>query len=65
MSSANSPRLALLKIADSSGQCAVKTDSVRTACLPPFQQMLPTGFYCEIAGYGRHQKGKMTRCMLS
>uniref|UniRef100_A0A673JIQ6 trypsin n=1 Tax=Sinocyclocheilus rhinocerous TaxID=307959 RepID=A0A673JIQ6_9TELE len=49
--------IALLKIVDSSGQCAVRTDSVRTVCLPPFQQMLPTGFYCEIAGYGRHQKG--------
>ncbi|XP_052469014.1 urokinase-type plasminogen activator [Carassius gibelio] len=49
--------IALLKIADRNGQCAVRTDSVRTACLPPFQQMLPTGFFCEIAGYGRHQKG--------
>ncbi|KAG1951052.1 plasminogen activator, urokinase a [Pimephales promelas] len=48
--------IALLKIVGSNGQCAVKTNSVRTACLPPFQQMLPTGFYCDIAGYGRHQK---------
>lgn len=49
--------IALLKIVDSSGQCAVRTESVKTACLPPFQQTLPTGFYCEIAGYGRHQMG--------
>ncbi|KTF84319.1 hypothetical protein cypCar_00028410 [Cyprinus carpio] len=49
--------IALLKIVDSNGQCAVRTDSVRTACLPPFQKRLPAGFYCEIAGYGRHQKG--------
>ncbi|CAM4726801.1 unnamed protein product [Leuciscus chuanchicus] len=49
--------IALLKIVGSDGQCAAKTNSVRTACLPPFQQMLPAGFYCDIAGYGRHQKG--------
>ncbi|XP_067277527.1 plasminogen activator, urokinase a [Pseudorasbora parva] len=49
--------IALLKIKNSNGQCAVKTNSVRTACLPPFQQMLAKGFHCEIAGYGRHQKG--------
>ncbi|KAL1262989.1 hypothetical protein QQF64_005728 [Cirrhinus molitorella] len=49
--------IALLKIVNSNGQCAERTDSVRTACLPPFQQKLPAGFYCEIAGYGRHQKG--------
>ncbi|XP_056327064.1 plasminogen activator, urokinase a [Danio aesculapii] len=49
--------IALLKIEDYNGRCAVKTKTVRTACLPPFQQMLPVGFYCEIAGYGRYQKG--------
>ncbi|XP_051772387.1 plasminogen activator, urokinase a [Ctenopharyngodon idella] len=49
--------IALLKIEGSNGQCAVRTKSVRTACLPPFQQMLPSGFYCEIIGYGRHKKG--------
>ncbi|TRY99564.1 hypothetical protein DNTS_032878 [Danionella cerebrum] len=49
--------IALLKITNTNGQCARKTESVRTACLPPFQQRLPTGFFCEIAGYGRHQKG--------
>ncbi|XP_067241362.1 plasminogen activator, urokinase a [Chanodichthys erythropterus] len=49
--------IALLKIEGSEGQCAVRTESVKTACLPPFQKMLPSGFYCEIVGYGRHKKG--------
>ncbi|XP_050981127.1 plasminogen activator, urokinase a [Labeo rohita] len=49
--------IALLKIVNSNGQCAERTESVRTACLPPFRHMLPTGYYCEIAGYGRHQIG--------
>ncbi|XP_051946397.1 plasminogen activator, urokinase a [Xyrauchen texanus] len=49
--------IALLKIVDSNGQCASKTSSVRTVCLPPSLVMLPPGTYCEIAGYGRHQKG--------
>ncbi|KAI7805591.1 plasminogen activator, urokinase a [Triplophysa rosa] len=49
--------IALLKIVNGDGKCAMKTNSVRTACLPPFQQMVPSGFYCEIAGYGRYQRG--------
>ncbi|XP_065153619.1 plasminogen activator, urokinase a [Paramisgurnus dabryanus] len=49
--------IALLQIVNSDGQCATKTNSVRTACLPPFQQMVPSGFYCEIAGYGRYKNG--------
>ncbi|KAK3573528.1 hypothetical protein QTP86_026043 [Hemibagrus guttatus] len=47
--------IALLQIVDSNGQCAQKTDSVRIACLPPPQQMMPYGAYCHIAGYG-HEK---------
>ncbi|MCJ8730495.1 hypothetical protein PDJAM_G00185050 [Pangasius djambal] len=44
--------IALLQILDSNGQCAQKTPSVRTACLPPAQQMMPYGSFCYIAGYG-------------
>ncbi|KAK1166492.1 tissue-type plasminogen activator-like [Acipenser oxyrinchus oxyrinchus] len=42
--------IALVKL---SGQCAVESSSVKTVCLPPRNQMLPQGSYCEIAGYGR------------
>ncbi|XP_051504620.1 urokinase-type plasminogen activator-like [Myxocyprinus asiaticus] len=49
--------IALLKIVDRSGQCARKMNSVRTVCLPPSGVMIPPGSYCNIAGYGIHQKG--------
>lgn len=49
--------LALLQIVDSKGQCAQKTDSVRTACLPPAYQMMAYGSYCNIAGYGHERNG--------
>ncbi|KAK1164520.1 urokinase-type plasminogen activator-like [Acipenser oxyrinchus oxyrinchus] len=42
--------IALVKL---SGQCAVESSSVKTVCLPPTNQMLPQGSYCEIAGYGK------------
>lgn len=44
--------MALLKIKSSTGSCAVRTDSVRTACLAPSGTMLPPGSVCSIAGYG-------------
>uniref|UniRef100_A0A4W4HMJ6 trypsin n=1 Tax=Electrophorus electricus TaxID=8005 RepID=A0A4W4HMJ6_ELEEL len=47
--------IALLQIVDNSGQCAHRTHSVRTVCLPPPQQMLPSGSFCDIAGYGREK----------
>ncbi|XP_041116470.1 urokinase-type plasminogen activator-like [Polyodon spathula] len=42
--------IALVKL---SGQCAVESSSVKTVCLPPSNQMLPQGSYCEIAGFGK------------
>ncbi|XP_051507527.1 tissue-type plasminogen activator-like isoform X2 [Myxocyprinus asiaticus] len=48
--------IALLKIVGRNGKCASKTSSVRTVCLPPSRVMLPPGTYCEILGYGRHEK---------
>ncbi|XP_060782093.1 plasminogen activator, urokinase a isoform X2 [Neoarius graeffei] len=44
--------IALLQIENCDGQCAQKTDSVRTACLPPAHIMMPSGTFCKIAGYG-------------
>lgn len=44
--------IALLKIKSSAGSCAVRTDSVRTACLSPPHTMLPPGSVCSVAGYG-------------
>ncbi|XP_030628313.1 plasminogen activator, urokinase a [Chanos chanos] len=49
--------MALLKIIGEDGQCAVKTRSVRTVCLPPENQMLPPGLYCDVAGYGKERWG--------
>ncbi|KAL6487066.1 hypothetical protein MHYP_G00036920 [Metynnis hypsauchen] len=45
--------IALLQIVNSKGQCAQRTRSVRTVCLPPAKQMIPYGGACKIAGYGR------------
>lgn len=47
--------IALLQIADSNGHCATRTSTVRTACLPPAQQMRPYGSVCHIAGYGKER----------
>ncbi|KAM6956333.1 urokinase-type plasminogen activator-like [Aplochiton taeniatus] len=44
--------IALLNIKSRDGSCAVRTDSVRTACLVPPGTMLPSGSVCSIAGYG-------------
>ncbi|KPP70640.1 hypothetical protein Z043_110508 [Scleropages formosus] len=49
--------IALLKIRGNQGQCAYETDTVRTVCLPPRGQMLPSGTYCQIAGYGKTEEG--------
>ncbi|XP_076831534.1 plasminogen activator, urokinase a [Brachyhypopomus gauderio] len=51
--------IALLQIVDSSGKCARRTNSVRTACLPPADQMLPPGSFCNIAGYGREESNSV------
>ncbi|MBN3294938.1 UROK protein, partial [Amia calva] len=45
--------IALLKIRSAKGQCARESSSIKTICLPPLNQMLPDGSYCEIAGYGK------------
>ncbi|KAJ8250766.1 hypothetical protein COCON_G00226880 [Conger conger] len=45
--------IALLEIRSSSGKCAVRSESVRTACLPPEHRMLPPGAVCDVAGYGK------------
>ncbi|KAM6916083.1 urokinase-type plasminogen activator-like [Xenentodon cancila] len=45
--------IALLKIKNTNGACAVKTDSVRTVCLPPPYTQLPPGVTCSIAGFGK------------
>ncbi|XP_028324644.1 tissue-type plasminogen activator-like [Gouania willdenowi] len=45
--------IALLKIKSPTGQCAVKSSSVRTVCLPPSHTQLPAGFSCTIAGFGK------------
>ncbi|CAN9499861.1 unnamed protein product [Ophioblennius macclurei] len=47
--------IALLKIKSPSGQCAVKSASVRTVCLPPPHTQLPTGYTCSIAGFGKER----------
>lgn len=45
--------IALMRIINSNGGCAVKTASVRTVCLPPPHIQLPAGFTCSIAGFGK------------
>ncbi|XP_077438298.1 urokinase-type plasminogen activator-like [Vanacampus margaritifer] len=47
--------IALLKIRSSDGRCAVRSESVRTVCLPPPRTQLPVGFQCVIAGFGREK----------
>lgn len=49
---------ALLKLKSRNGECAMKSASARTVCLPPFHTKLPAGFQCSIAGFGmeRHSK---------
>uniref|UniRef100_A0A3Q2Y6A4 trypsin n=1 Tax=Hippocampus comes TaxID=109280 RepID=A0A3Q2Y6A4_HIPCM len=47
--------IALLKIKSSDGRCAVRSESVRTVCLPPAHTQLPVGFQCVIAGFGREK----------
>ncbi|KAM3862942.1 urokinase-type plasminogen activator-like [Diretmus argenteus] len=49
--------IALLKIKSRDGECAVRTASVRTVCLPPPLTMLPPGIECNIAGFGRERSG--------
>ncbi|KAG9275434.1 urokinase-type plasminogen activator [Astyanax mexicanus] len=44
--------IALMQIVDSSGQCAQRTRTVRTVCLPPSKHMMPYGSFCTTAGYG-------------
>ncbi|XP_072292957.1 urokinase-type plasminogen activator-like, partial [Eucyclogobius newberryi] len=45
--------IALLKIINHDGGCAVKTATTRIVCLTPFRTQLPEGFQCKIAGYGQ------------
>ncbi|XP_066536010.1 plasminogen activator, urokinase a [Hoplias malabaricus] len=47
--------IALLQIENSEGNCAHRTNSVRTVCLPPAKQMMPYGAFCRVAGYGSEQ----------
>ncbi|CAL8303073.1 unnamed protein product [Lota lota] len=49
--------IALLRLKARHGQCAKETRSVRTVCLPPPGQRLQSEIQCEIAGYGKEQKG--------
>lgn len=49
--------IALLRLKAKYGQCAKETRSVRTVCLPPPGQTFQLGTQCEIAGYGKEQKG--------
>ncbi|XP_017318527.1 plasminogen activator, urokinase a isoform X1 [Ictalurus punctatus] len=51
--------IALLQIVDNNGQCAQKTPSARTACLPPAQHMPPYGSFCHIAGYGHERNDEI------
>ncbi|XP_064174405.1 urokinase-type plasminogen activator-like isoform X3 [Anguilla rostrata] len=48
--------IALLQIHGSSGQCAKRTESVLTACLPPEHRMLPPGVFCDVVGYGKESE---------
>ncbi|CAL9687952.1 unnamed protein product [Knipowitschia caucasica] len=48
--------IALLKIKNQDGGCAVKSETSRTVCLPPFRTQLPGGFQCRVAGYGKEQQ---------
>ncbi|NWU94368.1 TPA protein, partial [Upupa epops] len=48
--------IALLQLKASAESCAVETDTVRAACLPPPELQLPDWTECEISGYGRHEE---------
>ncbi|KAM6996995.1 plasminogen activator, urokinase a [Tautogolabrus adspersus] len=47
--------IALLKIKSRSGECAVRSESSRTVCLPPLHTQLPAGIQCSIAGFGHER----------
>ncbi|XP_039994352.1 tissue-type plasminogen activator-like [Xiphias gladius] len=47
--------IALLKLKSRNGECAMKSASARTVCLPPFHTKLPAGFQCSVAGFGRER----------
>ncbi|XP_030603481.1 plasminogen activator, urokinase a [Archocentrus centrarchus] len=47
--------IALIKLKSKNGGCAVKSASVRVACLPPLHTKLPAGFTCSIAGFGKER----------
>ncbi|XP_054654887.1 tissue-type plasminogen activator-like [Dunckerocampus dactyliophorus] len=49
--------IALLKIKNSDGGCAVQTKYARTVCLPPPNTQLPVGFQCITAGFGKERSG--------
>lgn len=54
--------IALLQIVGNNGECAYRTETARTVCLPPAFTTLPAGFFCTIAGYGRDRtRGQYTR----
>ncbi|XP_010743494.3 tissue-type plasminogen activator [Larimichthys crocea] len=48
--------IALLKIRSKNGECAMKSASARTVCLPPLHTQLPAGFQCSIAGFGMERQ---------
>ncbi|KAK7930789.1 hypothetical protein WMY93_007184 [Mugilogobius chulae] len=52
--------IALLKIKNKDGECAVKTAATRTVCLPPFRTQLPDSYQCSVAGYGRENEHAWT-----
>lgn len=49
--------IALMKLKAREGRCAQETRAVRTICLPPPRQSLQSGIFCEVAGYGKENKG--------
>ncbi|XP_063346965.1 plasminogen activator, urokinase a [Pelmatolapia mariae] len=49
--------IALIKLKGRGGGYAVKSASVRIACLPPSHTELPPGFTCTIAGFGKESAG--------
>ncbi|XP_062375456.1 tissue-type plasminogen activator-like isoform X3 [Sardina pilchardus] len=53
--------IALLRIERPDGQCAIRTDTARTVCLPPAHTRLPPGSFCTVAGYGRDSTKVFTK----
>lgn len=49
--------IALLKLRSKDGVCAVRTDAVRTVCLPPPLTMLAPGAVCTATGHGKEKFG--------